>query len=99
MSLGKRRLKQEELFIPAADLAKGPGHPFYSKLNEVLATAGFDQFVERLCAKYVSGKGTTPYRSCRRRATTQGNENNPALPKTSTLSNHRCSTTAAAGRV
>jgi len=57
MSLGKRRLKQEELFIPAADLAKGPGHPFYSKLNEVLATAGFDQFVERLCAKYYKEGG------------------------------------------
>jgi transposase len=59
MALGKRRPTQEELFIPAANLATGPGHPFYSKLNAVLATAGFDDFVERLCARYYK-KGGRP---------------------------------------
>ena len=29
-----------------------PGHPFDRKLNEVLAGAGFDSFVEGLCAPY-----------------------------------------------
>jgi transposase len=57
MSLGKRQTKQEQLFIPAADLAKGPGHPFYSKLNQVLASAGFDEFVEELCAQYYKQGG------------------------------------------
>jgi transposase len=57
MSLGKRQLKQEELFIATANLAKGPGHPFYSKLNEVLASAGFDEFVEELCAQYYKEGG------------------------------------------
>ncbi len=57
MSLGKRKPKQDELFIPAANLATGPGHPFYSKLNEVLASAGFDDFVERLCAPYYKEGG------------------------------------------
>jgi transposase len=33
----------------------GPGHPFYSKLNQVLAEAGFDEFVEQLCASYYKG--------------------------------------------
>lgn len=59
MALGKRKPKQDELFIPAADLATGPGHPFYSKLNEVLAAAGFDAFVEKLCVSYYK-KGGRP---------------------------------------
>jgi hypothetical protein len=36
MALGKRKPKQDELFIPTAKVANGPGHPFYSKLNQVL---------------------------------------------------------------
>jgi len=40
-----------------ADLAKGPGHPFYTKLNEVLGSAGFDEFVEELCAQYYKQGG------------------------------------------
>ena len=50
MALGRRRSKQTDLFIPTAELVKGPGHPFYTKLNQVLAEAGFDEFVEKLCA-------------------------------------------------
>jgi transposase len=57
MALGKRKTKQDELFIPSAKLAAGPGHPFYAKLNEVLAQAGFDDFVERLCAPYYKEGG------------------------------------------
>jgi transposase len=57
MAIGKRKSKQDELFIPTAKLANGPGHPFYSKLNQVLADAGFDEFVERLCAPYYKEGG------------------------------------------
>ncbi len=57
MALGKRKPKQGELFIPTARVANGPGHPFYSKLNEVLAEAGFDEFVEKLCAPYYKEGG------------------------------------------
>jgi transposase len=57
MALGKRKPQQDELFIPTAKLATGPGHPFYTKLNEVLAQAGFDDFAERLCAKYYKEGG------------------------------------------
>src|SRR5713226_6138216 len=57
MALGRRKPKQDELFIPTAKLATGPGHPFYAKLNEVLAEAGFDDFVERRCAKYYKEGG------------------------------------------
>lgn len=57
MALGKRKPKQDELFIPTAQLAAGPGHPFFAKLNQVLAQAGFDDFVEKLCAPYYKEGG------------------------------------------
>src|SRR5271154_7381518 len=57
MAIGRRTPKQDELFIPTAKLATGPGHPFYTKLNAVLAEAGFDEFVETLCAPYYKEGG------------------------------------------
>lgn len=57
MALGTRKLKQDELFTPTAQVVTGPGHPFYSKLNQVLADAGFDDFVEELCAPYYKEGG------------------------------------------
>jgi transposase len=57
MALGKRKPKQDELFIPAVKVATGPGHPFYTKLNEVLGEAGFDEFVEKLCGPYYKEGG------------------------------------------
>jgi transposase len=57
MALGKRAPKQDELFIPTAKLATGPGHPYYTKLNEVLAGAGFDEYVEKICAPYYKEGG------------------------------------------
>ena len=57
MALGKRKIQQSELFIPAAKLVQGPGHPFYSKLNDVLASAQFDDFTEKLCAPYYKDGG------------------------------------------
>jgi transposase len=52
MVMGNRQPKQPELFIPTANLPASPGHPFYRKLNQVLAEAGFDAFVEKLCLPY-----------------------------------------------
>lgn len=46
-----------ELFIPTAELQRGPGHPFYTKVNAVLAAAGFDSFVEERCAPYYKEGG------------------------------------------
>jgi transposase len=57
MSLGRRQEKQTELFVPTVALAKGSGHPFYTKLNEVLAKAGFDAKVEALCAPFYKSGG------------------------------------------
>jgi transposase len=57
MAIGKRRSQQVELFVPTARIVQGPGHPFYVKLNEVLASAGFDAFSEDLCAPYYKEGG------------------------------------------
>jgi hypothetical protein len=52
MSLGHRIAKTLPAVIPAADLPPAPAHPFYQRLNDVLAAAGFDAFVEDLCQPY-----------------------------------------------
>ena len=57
MALGKRRDQQVDLFVPSAHIVQGPGHPFYSKFNEILRAAGFDTFVEELCAKFYKEGG------------------------------------------
>lgn len=57
MALGRRKPQQVDLFIPSAEVATGPGHPFYSKLNEVLAQAKFDEFVEEKCAPFYKERG------------------------------------------
>ncbi len=59
MALGKRGTdQQQEFWVSAVDLPKAPGHPFYVKLNELLAEADFDCWVEGLCEEfYANGKG------------------------------------------
>jgi transposase len=52
MAMGKRRQRQDALFVMAAGLPKSPGHPFYRKLNELLAEAEFDHWIERRCQRY-----------------------------------------------
>ncbi len=52
MALGKRRSQQQELWVATTELPKSEGHVFYRKLNEILAEAGFDRWVEQKCRPY-----------------------------------------------
>ena len=52
MALGKRKSEEQGLWVATTELPKSPGHPFYQKLNELLAEEGFDRSVEELCAPY-----------------------------------------------
>jgi transposase len=52
MAMGKRRQPQKALFISAEELPKSLGHPFYRKLNGVLAEAEFDGWIENRCQPY-----------------------------------------------
>jgi len=58
MALGKRKREQQELLVATASLPQSPGHPFYEKLNRLLAETGFDEYVEKLCRPcYAEGVG------------------------------------------
>ena len=52
MAMGRRKQRQEALFITATDLPRSDGHPFYKKLNQLLAEAKFDEWIERRCQQY-----------------------------------------------
>jgi transposase len=56
MALGRRDGEQESLWVATAEMARSPGHPFYERLNAVLAAAGFDRFAEAQCAPYYAKK-------------------------------------------
>ena len=63
MALGKRKTEQQGLWIATTDLPKSPGHPFYRKLNQLLAEAKFDHWLEELCRPYyaaVMGRPSIP---------------------------------------
>lgn len=50
MAMGKRRREtQESLFIAADRLPRAAGHPFYERLNQLLAESDFDTWIEGRC--------------------------------------------------
>lgn len=58
MSMGRRQeQRQAEFWIATSDLPKSPGHVFYDKLNQLLAGADFDRWVEDLCQPYYADDG------------------------------------------
>jgi transposase len=63
MALGRRGGVEDGLWIPTTELPRSPGHPFYERVNRVLAEAGFDRFVEDLCRPHyatVQGRPSIP---------------------------------------
>ena len=52
MAIGKRKKVQESLWVSTSELPRSPGHPFYSRLNRILAASGFDPFVEAYCERF-----------------------------------------------
>ena len=62
MGRGRRQHdRQQEFWIATDALASVPQHIFADKLNRLLDEAGFDEFVEELCAPFSSSRGS---RSC-----------------------------------
>ena len=55
MGTRKKRERQEPFWYEG-ELPAAPGHPFYSRLNEILDKAGFDQFCEEACAGFYHAK-------------------------------------------
>jgi hypothetical protein len=52
MGTRRRRQRQEQLWISHDELAKGRGHPFYKRVNELLEMKQFDEFAEKECARF-----------------------------------------------
>jgi transposase len=62
MAMGTRkdRQRQEQLWVAHAELASGPGHPFYKRLNELLDQEKFDTFAEGECARFYASRNGRP---------------------------------------
>ena len=50
--MGTRESEQSSLWVAASDLPTSPAHPFYTRLNTLLAAHDFDRFVEGLCREF-----------------------------------------------
>ena len=48
---------QQSMWMATTDLPRNAGHPFYERLNRILSAAGFDAFVEGLCARFYTTIG------------------------------------------
>ena len=48
------------MWVDTADLPTSDGHPFFERLNRVLEEAGFDAFVEGLCAAFYAARMGRP---------------------------------------
>jgi transposase len=58
MALGRRnKVRQQELFVAADNLPTSDGHVFYAKLNQLLADADFDTWIESVCEPYYKSQG------------------------------------------
>jgi transposase len=60
MALGKRKREQQAAWVATTELPKSPGHPFYRKLNQLLADAEFDDWIEDLCRPHYADKHGRP---------------------------------------
>ena len=60
MGTRRRRQRQEQMWIAHQELAKGPAHPFYQRVNEWLEEKKFDEFAEKECAQFYAEKMGRP---------------------------------------
>ncbi|MCH7602088.1 MAG: transposase [Planctomycetes bacterium] len=61
MALGRRAAqRQDQLWVATDKIITGPGSPFYTRLNLILADADFDRFTEASCAKFYAGETGRP---------------------------------------
>ena len=58
MAMGKRPAARQAspMWVDTADLPTSDGHPYFERLNRVLADSGFDAFVEELCAAFYADR-------------------------------------------
>src|SRR6266581_2267849 len=52
MAMGKRKAKQEVLWVSTNEIPKAASHPFYAKVSEVLEKHKVDRRLEHLCRRF-----------------------------------------------
>src|SRR5262245_49520577 len=52
MAMGKKRGRQQPLWIPTGELPRTRGHIFYDRVNEILTKEEFDEFAEKECVSF-----------------------------------------------
>lgn len=61
MAMGRgSKGKQARFFVEAESLARGPGHPFYQAVNQLLLKHGFEKFVEEKCKPFYASRMGRP---------------------------------------
>jgi transposase len=61
MALGKRNSQSQNSFwLPTEEVVRGPGSPFYARLNQLLAERDFDRWAEDRCAVFYDDKVGRP---------------------------------------
>jgi len=60
MALERQRERQSDMMVSWAELPRAPGHAFYDRLQAELIAAGFDGFVEGLCALLYAARRGRP---------------------------------------
>ena len=58
--MGREGEVQGDLMITWAEIPRSPGHVFYDRLQNLLAEAGFDAFVEETCKPYYAPRMGAP---------------------------------------
>ena len=58
MAMGKKPAARQAspMWVNTGDLPTSSGHPFFERLNRILAESGFDAFVEGLCAVFYADR-------------------------------------------
>jgi transposase len=52
MAMGRKKARQQALWIATEELARTGGHAFYEKVNQILEEEHFDAFVEEQCVGF-----------------------------------------------
>ena len=60
MAMGREGEVQDDLMMTWAEMPRSPGHVFYDRLQNLLAEAGFDAFVEETCNPYYAPRMGAP---------------------------------------
>ena len=63
MGMGRRKHRQDRLWVATAELPRTAGHVFYERVNRILNETEFDRFVEDACEKFYAAVMGRPSRA------------------------------------